>query len=118
MPDGYGLPSPRDDEGNLKPVDHEFEFDGREVRIQLIPPTINQFEEYETLGEEISMEKVRGIIDRHIEKPTVDAGEITMYELQCYFAGILDYATTGGSSELMETVRDELDRRQEEAAGN
>jgi hypothetical protein len=114
----YGLPSTRDKDGELQPVDHSYQWDGDEVTIKLIPPTISEFEEYESMGEETGSSELRDIIDKHLVKPAIPEDEdLTMRELLCYVEGIVDYSE-GSSDEYAEEVQEELEQRQSGAAGN
>lgn len=106
----YGLPGIRENDGSRKKVDHTFEWDGQEVTIRLIPPTISQHEEYEELGEEATAGQLASILDRHLVKPDV-GDDPTARELFCYLEGIIDYGV-GGGGELGDEVRDELEARQ------
>lgn len=110
----YGLPTPRDSKGDLKGVDHTYEWDGQEVTIKLVPPTISQQEEYEELGEETTADELTEIIDRHLVEPDTSEIDITARELFCYVEGIVDYSI-GGGSDLADEVQEELERRQGES---
>lgn len=109
----YGLPTPRDDDGNLKPVEHTYKWSGQDVTIQLVPPTISQQEEYEELGTETSTSDLREILDEHLVKPDPDEFDFTAREVLCYIEGIVDYST-GDLDGVAAEVRDELDERQGE----
>jgi hypothetical protein len=114
MPE-YGLPSQRDAEGNLQAVEHTFEFDDQEVTIKLVPPTFTQLEEYEDMGENVSTDELRTIIDKHLAKPDLKPGEMTVREVECYVQGIVDYDAAG--SDLAQAAQEELAER-ESAPGN
>jgi len=114
MPD-YGLPTQRDAEGNLQAVEHTFEFDDQEVAIKLVPPTFTQLEAYEDMGENVSTDELRTIIDEHLVKPDHNPGEMTVREVQCYVQGIVDY--NADDSDLAQAAQEELAER-ESAPGN
>lgn len=108
----YGLPSQRDSEGQLKGVDHTYEWDDEEVTIQLIPPTISQFEEYEDLGEETGAGELSEIVERHVVKPKISDTNLTARELLCYVQGIMHYSTGDSGAGLSEDIQEELDARE------
>lgn len=109
----YGLPSVRDKDGELQAVEHEFEWDGDNITIKLLPPTITEQERYEQLGEDADAERLREIIDKHLVKPEIpDDEDLTGRELTCYLEGIVDYSVGGGSA-LRQEVAEELERRQD-----
>lgn len=111
----YGLSGERDEEGNIKTADHTFEWDGQEVTIKLKPPTLSQYEEYEDLGDDASVDEMETIVDRHVIEPDIPATDMTLREVQCYIEGIIDYGMNGGGN-LADQVREELEQR--EASGN
>jgi hypothetical protein len=113
----YGLPSVRDKDGELRPVEHTYEWGGEEVTIKLLPPTISQQERYEELGEDVDVERLREIVDTHLVKPDIpDDESLTSRELFCYLEGIVDYSVGGGDGMAAE-VQAELEKRNE-AQGN
>lgn len=103
----YGLTDERDSDGNRKAVEHSYEWDGQDIHIKLIPPTISEIEEYEEFGEEMPASKLRDVIDDHIVKPEVE--DPTMREVMCYIEGIIDYA--GEGNELANAAQEELESR-------
>jgi hypothetical protein len=111
----YGLPDVRDKDGELQAVDHTYDWNGDEITIKLVPPTISEFEEYQDLGEDASSEELMPAVEDHLVKPEID-GDPTMAELLCYVNGIVDYCT--GNSGYAEEVREELDERQDGGRGN
>lgn len=117
MPDNmeYGLPDPREDaDSGRRGVDHEFEWNGEEVSLRLVPPTLNQLQEYQNVGAEADADELKNILDRHIVKPEKDPGDMTMREVNCYIEGLLDYSNNGGG-ERMQEVREELEQRRGES---
>lgn len=113
----YGLAGRRDNEGNRKPVEHEFEWKGQPVTIKLLPPTVSEAEEYEDLGEEVGAGEMADIVGNHIVKPEFeDASDMTVEELQAYVMGIMDYASDG--DDLQDRVDAELEKRDDGSAGN
>jgi hypothetical protein len=107
----YGLPDVRDpDSGELQAVDHSYTFDGQDVTIQLVPPTISQFEEYEQMGTDVDVDELFVVVDEHLVKPEIDRKDATVRELTCYLQGIIDYGVGGGSN-FMQGVRRELEER-------
>lgn len=117
---GYGLPTPRDGENNLLPQDHSYEWNGQEVKIKLIPPTISQLEQYQNLGDDVEVDALRDIVDTHVEEPLkskgLNAGDLTVREVNCYVEGIIDYGDTGGKK--MEEVREAIEEREGRSGGN
>jgi hypothetical protein len=113
----YGLPDVRDKDGELRATEHTFEWDGDEITIKLVPPTIPQYDEYVNLGEEAGNEELREVLDEHLVKPDIpaDAG-LTMRELLCYVNGIVDYCQ--GDAGIAGKAREELEERQEDMEGN
>lgn len=110
----YGLPSQRDNEGNLKAVDHEFEYQDQTVAVKLYPPTVSQLEDYEEFGDETGTSELADVVDEHIVKPEIeDRGDLTIRELLCYVEGIVDYGASGGT-DFVEEAREELEARQDE----
>lgn len=103
----YGITKERDSDGNRKPVDHTFEFDGDEITIQLMPPTISEVEEFEEFGDDMPASKLKEIFNRHILKPDVEDPTIT--ELTAYVQGLVDYAN--GGTELADAAKEELEAR-------
>lgn len=106
----YGLTDERNSDGSRKAVKHSYEFDGQDITVKLLPPTISEVEEYEQLQEKEEPEasELREIIHRHIKKPEID--DPTMREVQCYVQAILDYSL-GGGNELAEMAEAELEKR-------
>lgn len=113
----YGLPVPRDGEGELQAVDHEYEWGGQNVQIKIIPPTIAQIREYEKFGTDASVDDMIDVYERHIEEPSIPTDNLTSRELMCYVEGIVDYGTGGGGSDIVQQAQAELEQR-ETAAGN
>lgn len=107
----YGLPSLRGEDNQLVPVDHTFEWNGEQVRIKLLPPTIRQVTEYEKLGTDVDVDRLEEIVDQHIVEPDMPASEMSMHEINCYIYGIQDHGAGGGEADLMEQVRNELESR-------
>lgn len=107
----YGLATPRDDEtDDPLPVDHTYEWDEEEVTIELVPPTLDQLEEYQDLGGDVDTDRLRDIVDKHITKPDIPAGKMTVREVNCYIRGILDYGEDGGSDRIQQ-MREALQER-------
>lgn len=105
---GYGLPSA---DG---PQEHSYEWGDREVTIELVPPTLDQVEEYQSLGEDADVSQMRDILQRHIKKPEKPPGEMTLQEVNCYVAGIMDHAESGGP-EVVQEARAYLEEQAEAA---
>lgn len=111
----YGLPSARDEDGELQPVDHEFEWDGETVTIKLYPPTIADVEEYDNFGEDMDMSEMAEVVNDHLVEPDIDEpSDMTINEALCYVEGIVDYAMNGTS----EAVQDALEEGREDVEGN
>lgn len=110
----YGLPDTRDSEGERKAVEHTYDWNGREVTIKLLPPTISEQQEYEQLGDEADAEELAAILDTHLVEP--DHDDYTTREMLCYIEGIVDYGV-GGGGEVAHEVREEIDARKG-TAGN
>lgn len=113
----YGLPTPRDSTGRLKPVDHTYDWGDHEVTIKLIPPTISQQEDYEELGTETSSEDLREILEDHLVEPDISEMDLTARELLCYVEGIVDYSV-GDARGMAAEVQEELEARQSAGEGN
>lgn len=112
----YGIPDIRDSEGNLKGVDHTYEWNGREVTIKHVPLTSAEQQEIESEGMDIDVSTMEEFLDRKMVEPSPE-GDWALAEVMCYFEGVVDFAT-GGGGELMEQAREELERRAEEQQGN
>jgi len=113
----YGLPDLRDKDGELQEAEHTYQWDGQEITIKLIPPTISEYDQYVTLGEDADEDELRGIVDDHLVKPEIPSDQdLTMRELLCYTQGIVGYCR--GDSGIAAEIRDELEERQDEAQGN
>lgn len=107
----YGLPQSRDEDGSPDPVEHEYEWDGEAVVIQIRPPMLEQLKRYQELGEDAAVEELEEIVDRHIEKPERPAAKMTEREISCYMYGIRDYGSGGGGDE-MQQVREAIAERE------
>lgn len=105
----YGLTDERNSDGSRKEVEHTYDFEGQEVTVKLLPPTISEVEEYERLEakDEIDADKLKEIVREHIKKPEIN--DPTMREVRCYVQAILDYSHGGG--ELAEMAEAELEKR-------
>lgn len=112
----YGIPNLRDADGQLKGVDHTYEWNGQEITIKHIPITSSEQQEIESHGRDIDVEVMQNLLDKKIVKPEVE-GEWSLAEILCYFEGIVDFAG-GGGGEVMAQAREELERRAEEESGN
>ena len=108
----WGLTSERNSDGDRKAVEHEYEYQGEDVKIKLLPPTVSELEEYEELGEDTDTSELAEIVDRHIVKPEVD--DPTIRELLCYVEGIASYGASGGNDFVAE-ARKELEERADES---
>lgn len=109
----WGLPSQRDSDGKLRPVEHEYEYQGESVKIKLFPPTVSQLEGYEEFGDETGVSELADVVGEHIVKPEIeDPSELTIRELMCYVQGIIDFGASGGS-DFVEDAREELEARQD-----
>lgn len=103
----YGLTGRRDNDGNRKAIEHSYEWNGEEVTIKLIPPTVSEAEEYEALGDDVSPTEMESIIDDHLEKPVIN--DMTVEELQCYAKGI--FSAVSEADDFAQSVDEELDKR-------
>lgn len=106
----YGLPVPRDRDGELQSVEHTYEWQGHEVTIKLVPPTIADLREYEQFGDETETDDLMKVYERHIVEPSVPTDAVTMRELLCYIEGVIDYGAAGGS-DLVAQAQEALDER-------
>lgn len=104
---GYGLPSA---DG---PQEHTYEWGGQEVTIKLVPPTLDQVEEYQDLGQDADIGEMRDVLRRHIKQPAKPPGEMTLQEVNCYIAGIMDHAESGGP-EVVQEARDYLEENSDD----
>jgi len=111
----YGLPGHRDSEGNLKPTDHTFDWNGQDVTIRILPPTLSQIDEIENLPEDVSADVMEEHLTDIVVKPEVE--DMTVPEMNAFIQGVMDYAYSGGTA-LAQEARAELDEREAEAAGN
>lgn len=94
----YGLPIDRTgDDNQPDPVEHTYQWDGDDVTIVLVPPTLGQIKTYEDLGDDTEIEELEKIVDKHVEKPEIPAEDMTLEEINCYVEGILDHGQGGGS---------------------
>ncbi|WP_089650089.1 hypothetical protein [Halobacterium hubeiense] len=109
----YGLPGHRDSDGNRQPTDHTFEWDGDEVTIRLLPPTLSEVDAIENLPEDVDPETLRETISEPLVEPEL-AEDPTMPEVMVCMTGIMDYAYNGGS-QLVREARSELDDREGDA---
>lgn len=99
----WGLRNVRNPDGSRKVQEHNYEFQGEEINIKLIPPTAEQLDEYEGKEEDMSATELAEIVDRHIVKPEIEnPGEYTMVELNAYVQGILDFSA--GDEELNQAL--------------
>lgn len=108
MPD-YGLPTKRDSDGNLQAVDHTYQWGGDEITIRLIPPTISEQEEYESLGVDTTYQDLVEIVEKHLVEPDISDIELSTRELNCYLDGIRDYGMNGNG--MAAAVQEELEAR-------
>jgi len=111
----YGLPSRRDSNGDRKPVDQTYEWNGEELTVKILQPTVAQAEEYEELGEDISPMKMAEIVRKHLVKPEIPADDMTVEELQCYSRGIFE--SVADEEKFAQEVDKELEKRSS-SAGN
>lgn len=112
----YGLTGIRDEEtGEVDTDEFVFEWDGQEVRLELVPPTLTQQENYEGLGSDVEVEQLREIVERHVVKPEEPPDDWTLREVSCYLEGIMRYSAQGGT-DLGQVAREELAQR--ESPGN
>lgn len=107
----YGLPSARDSDGELQAVEHSYTFDGQEITIVLLPPTVSQFEEFEAMAADADPDpdELEQIIRRHIVKPEIPADEsLTFREIRGYAEGIRTHAQGGAgvNEEILEELED------------
>lgn len=107
----YGLPSPRDKDGELLPVEHTYDWQGQEVTIKAVPPTVSELDGYENLGFETSFGDLYEIVDKHLLKPELPSQDDTSgRELSCYLQGIMNIGG-GDGVDFAEAARDALDER-------
>lgn len=104
----YGLPSVRDRDGNLKPVDYTFTYRGEEVTVRIVPPTAAEVDQYESLDDPTATHLAE-IVCNHIVKPDYDdPEELTMAEITCYSQGILTFHGGDGADELADALDERL----------
>lgn len=103
----YGISDERDSEGNRKAVDHTYTYQGREIKIQLLPPTISEVESFEDFGDDMPVSKLRDIFNKHILKPDIE--DPTIKELMAYVHGLVDYGNSG--TDLAQAAQEELELR-------
>ena len=116
MPE-YGIPDIRDADGDLKGVDHTYEWNGHEVTIKHVPVTISEQQDIEAQGADVDVEYMQDFLDDHLVKPAAPAGDWSLAEVLCYFEGMIDFAS-GGGNDLMQQAREELERRAAAEQGN
>lgn len=88
----YGLPNLRDDEtGDLKPVTHTFTFDGDEVTIKFVPPTLAKTEEYADMGDRLDDETTAEMLSEILIEPDLEPAEFTQRELIAYPQGLKEW---------------------------
>jgi len=106
----YGLPSARDSDGDRRATDHSYEWNGQEITIKILPPTVAEAEEYEHLGDDVSPTEMANIIDKHLKKPEIDdPSDMTIQELRAYAEGI--FSAVAEENEFAEQVNEELESR-------
>lgn len=116
----YGLPIARDDDDNPEAVDFEYEWGGADVKIKLIPPTLEQIQQFRQQARADggdALEQARELIDDHVVKPAIPKDKLTEREANCFLDGILAYGDEGGGP-MMDEVRDDIDERQDASQGN
>jgi hypothetical protein len=105
----YGLPNLRDDEtGDLKPVTHTFTFDGDEVTIKFIPPTLAVTEEYAELGDRLDDETTAKMLSDILIEPDLAPDEFTQRELIAYPQGLKEWNL---GRDLSEALTEALESR-------
>jgi hypothetical protein len=109
----YGLPGHRDNDGNRKPVDYTFEWNGDDVSIRILPPTLSEMDYIEQLPEDVDPDTLRDAIIDILVEPELDDNPTTT-EIFAYMVGIQQYAYSGGSP-IAQEAREELDRRGDDA---
>lgn len=111
----YGLSSVRDNDGNLQVVEHTYEWNGQEVTIKFTPPTIQEQDRLENMGDDVDPDELEGILNDKLVEPSLPDGESwTMREMMCYMEGMIRYSVGG---ELGDAVQEELEARQD-SVGN
>lgn len=107
----YGLPTPRDKDGELLPVEYTYDWQGQTVTIKAIPPTVSELDTYEDLGLETTFGDLYEIVDQHLVKPELpDPKETTGRELSCYLQGIMNIGG-GDGVDMAEAAREALEER-------
>jgi len=113
----YGLPHARDGaDDEPAAVEHTFDWADGEVTIELVPPTLEQMKQYQNMGDDVAMDRLEAVVDRHIERPDVPAAKMTMEEVNCYVQGIMNHANRGGD-DFIEEAREKLQEMAGEGNG-
>jgi len=117
----YGLTDLRDSDGQRQPVEHTFEWgdDDEEVTIRFVPPTLYEVDEIEDMmnADDLSVDEIQEPLDDYLIEPSIPDGEDwTLREFQCYLQGI--YLWSMGGTGVHGNIRDEIEQRDQSAAGN
>lgn len=105
----YGLPSRRDNDGNRVATEYAYTWQGEEITIKMLQPTVAEAEQYEELGDDVKPSKMAEIVNKHLVKPEIDADDMTVEELMCYAEGI--FSATSESADFAAEVDKELSER-------
>ena len=117
----YGLTDLRDGDGQRQPVEHTFEWgdDDQEVTIRFVPPTLNEVDEIEDMmdSEDLSLDEIQEPLDDYLVEPSLpDEEGWTLREFWCYMTGIYQWSL--GDTGAHGNIRDEIEQRDQSAAGN
>lgn len=108
----------RDEDGNLLPEDHEFEYLDQTQKIAIHPLTMAEQKEFEDKyanREDLEYEEMVEILDQRLAQPKIDDwDDLHPKEFVGFVKGVLDYLTGDSSDEFLDEVEDEIEARQDE----
>ena len=116
----YGISGLRDADGERKVVEHTHQFDGEDVTIKFVPPTIAEVDDLEELleQEDLSPADIQQPLNDYLVEPTIPDGEDwTLREFNCYIEAIYSWSLGQADHTAPAEIEAELDA-QPETEGN
>lgn len=115
----WGLPGFRDGEGRVNPIEHEFDHQGDTGRILFVPPSLTTIQEWQDLGEEMSVAQMNDIMDEYVLKPSIpDDEEWTGEEAMVFIREIANRTMQGVDADRAQAVAEALEERDTGDQGN
>lgn len=109
----YGIAGLRDSDGERKPVEHTTDWNGDEVTVKFVPPTITEVDDLEELlnQEDLTPKEIQGPLNEYLVEPSIpDDQEWTLPEFNCYIGAIYEWSMGDGDG-AAGAVADELEER-------